>query len=130
LKKFILLFFVLIISACSQPKPVIDTRPAWINSPYINNEIAAVGSAHIHYYGKSAQRKLAISRALDELALQQGVKVITHTVRHDQKAGARVSAKSDIYSYQTSDNKTVNAHIKAIWTDPRTDELFIWMVIN
>jgi hypothetical protein len=130
LKTLLLLVFVLIISACSAPKPVINTRPSWINSPYIDNETAAVGSAHIHYHGKSAQRKLAISRALDELALQQGVKVVTQTVRHDQKSGANVSAKSDIYSYQTSDNKTVHAHIKEIWSDPRTDELFIWMVVD
>jgi len=130
LRYFTLLLFTILISACSQPKPVVDTRPVWINAPYIDNETAAVGSAHTHYYGKTAQRKLAISRALDELALQQGVKVMTQTLRHDKKAGSRISAKSDIYSYQTSDNKTVHAHIKAIWRNPRTDELFVWMVAD
>ncbi|MEA1919967.1 MAG: hypothetical protein U9N52_09020 [Campylobacterota bacterium] len=130
LKTFLLSLILVIFTACATRKPVVVTKPQWISAPYIDNEIAAVGSAHIHYKGKTAQRKLAISRALDELALQKGVKVKTFSARHDQKAGARVSAKSDIYSYQTSDNKTIHAHIKDTWSDPRTDELFIWMVAD
>ena len=120
------------LSACSGTKTKIEKnpRPAWIDSPYIAGKVTAVGSAHIHFKGKNAQRKLAISRAIDELSVQQGVDVSTYTTRHDQKLGASYSAKSDIYSFQTSNNKTVHAHIKEVWSDPKTDELFIWMVAD
>ncbi len=132
IKKISILALILLLSACSATKAKIEKnpRPQWIDSPYIAGKITAVGSSHIHYKGKNAQRKLAISRAIDELAVQQGVHVSTYTTRHDKKSDGRYSAKSDIYSFQTSDNKTVHAHIKAVWSDPETDELFIWMVAD
>jgi hypothetical protein len=126
------LIFLLIgfLGGCATDQPKVNTRPEWVDNPYIANKTVAVGTAQTHYYGKVAQRKLAISRALDELAAQQGVKVSSLVKRHDQRDGSRASAKSDIYSFQTTDNRTVHAHIKATWTDPRTDEIYIWMVAD
>lgn len=122
--------FVLLFSGCSAPPPKPNVQPGWVNNPYISHKVAAVGSAQIHYYGKVAQRKLAISRALDELASQQGVKVSSLITRHDRRNGSQVSGKSDIYSFQTSDNKIVHAHIEDTWTDPLTEEFFVWMVAD
>ncbi len=132
MKNLVILILSIMLGACSAPKLHVEKnpRPNWIDSPYIDGKITAVGSAHIHYKGKTAQRKLAISRAIDELSMQQGVDVSTYTTRHDKKLGSRYSAKSDIYSFQTSNNKTVHAHIKEVWSDPKTDELFIWMVAD
>ena len=126
--KIILIFGFLILGGCAQNSPKVDTKPKWINNPYLTHKTAAVGSAKTHYYGEAAQRKLAISRALDELASQQGVRVSSKVTRHDHRDGSRTSAKSDIYSFQTTDNKVVHAHIEDTWRDPRTDELFIWMI--
>lgn len=129
-KTAFILASLLVLGGCSSSSPKPNPQPDWVTHPYIANKTVAIGSANIHYHGKVAQRKLAISRALDEIASQQGVNVSSQVIRHDQRDGSRASGKSDIYSFQTSDNKVVNAHIKDTWSNPRTDELFIWMVAD
>jgi len=82
----------------------------------------------MHVKGKSAQRKLAISRALDEIASQMGVEVKSILSSHVQANGAAASSSMESYSFQTTDGKTVKASIKEMWFDKRMNELHVWMV--
>ena len=104
--------------------------PAWVNNPNINGLKGAVGSSMPHFKGASYQRALAISRALDELAMEMGVQVSVVAKREESSNGDSVNTKSDIQTNQTVNNSTVTAHIEATFIDPRTNELFVWMVLN
>ena len=87
--KYIISFFILFfLSACqSKQTPLPVQEPQWINAPMKEGEIGAVGSAKVHFKGKTAQRKLAISRALDELAQQSGVSVKSAIVTQERRQG-------------------------------------------
>lgn len=129
-KIFFGMMVVLFLAGCGAKSTPVQEEgaPAWLYNPGMSGKIGGVGSARTHVQGKSAQRKLAISRALDELANQMGVKVsnVTATAAHASETGASSSMES--YSLQTSDGTTVKAVIKAIWYDAPHDELHVWMV--
>ncbi len=124
---FLLLLLILAGGCGSKPQPS-EPPPKWVTHPYKNGKTGAVGSAQIHFKGNSEQRKLAISRALDELAQQQGVEVSSQIARQDARDGMFVSSKSEIYSFQKNSGEIIYAHIEAVWKNPRTGELFIWML--
>ena len=119
---------LLLLCGCHGKQPQKQERPTWINNPHQSGTTGAVGSAKIHFEGSAAQRKLAISRALDELAQQQGVVVTSQILRQDSREGELTSSKADIYSFQKNSGETVHAYIEAVWQDPETEELFIWMI--
>ncbi|MCW9026347.1 MAG: hypothetical protein OQJ77_03440, partial [Thiovulaceae bacterium] len=79
-------------SACMNPQPEklkCENKP-WILNPNLNGNIGAVGSAMRTYDQKaSSQRKLAITRALDELSLQKGVKVNLNMEKRETVANER-----------------------------------------
>lgn len=103
--------------------------PEWVYQPNKDGILGAVGSARTHFDGRDAQRSLATSRALDELAKQHGVHVKTSTSQHQSSHGGMVGSQSDQYSFQTSDG-IVTAHIEKIWLDQTNNELFVWMREN
>ncbi|NPA59440.1 MAG: hypothetical protein GXO30_03075 [Epsilonproteobacteria bacterium] len=112
----------------------VDTKdssaPYWILNPNQNGKIGAVGSAMRTYDQKlSSQRKLAITRALDELSLQKGVKVSMRLLKEDIYQNNRGSSTMDVNaSYNT--NNSISAHIQAIYKDKLSGELFIWMLMD
>jgi hypothetical protein len=130
-------FFTLIIlvmfgfTGCNQPEPKISSStPSWILNPNQNGKIGAIGSAGMVYDGKtSTKRKLAITRALDELSLQQGVKVQLSMTKTEQLSNDRTSVNMNANSSYKS-NETITAHIEAVWENPKNKELFIWMVMD
>lgn len=127
-----LILTVLILTGCNQPKPTASpsTPPSWIMNPNQGGKIGAVGSANRVYDGKtSTKRQLAITRALDELSLQQGVKVKMSMTKSEQVTNDRVQSKVDVDATYSA-NTTVTAHIEAMWQDPLSAELFIWMVVD
>lgn len=121
---FIVLFCF---TGCAKPHPV-KPPPKWISNPYQNGKIGAVGSAKIHFKGDAEQRRLAISRALDELAHQQGVEVTSQILRKEKSDAFAASSESEVYSFQKNSGEVIHAHIEAVWKDPRNGELFIWMI--
>ncbi|MBU1989260.1 hypothetical protein KJ691_00800 [bacterium] len=104
-------------------------QPSWIMKPSQNGKIGAVGTAYRHYKGLAYQRKLAITRALDELTLQQGVKVNLRMEKEVQVVNDRASSSLDVKSDYTANN-TITAHIEEIWQDPMSQEFFVWMVLD
>ena len=118
-------------SACQNralPKPI--QMPKWINQPYANGHIGAVGSAKPHFKGVSAQRKLAIARALDELSQQSGVKIQSEILTKQSRKGIRSNSSIESYSVQNSSGKVVKAHIEQVWTNPKTKEIYIWLLAD
>jgi hypothetical protein len=113
-------------SACLTVKPVF--KPTWINNPSIDGKVTGIGVCGMHVNGENAQRSLAIKRAIDEIALQLGVKVnnVALVGTKANSGGGGTSVES--YSFQTVEGKVVKAVIKETWKDPKTSELFVWMV--
>ena len=128
---FLLLFFF---AGCNQTitpaKVETPHYPAWVNNPNFNSLRGAVGSSSPHFKGPAYQRQLAISRALDELAMQIGVQVDIVANREEISTGDNLNATSDIQTQQKVNNSNITAHIEATYLDPNTGELFVWMVLN
>jgi len=107
-----------------------DGSPEWIYNPGMSGKIGGVGSAITHVKGRAAQRETAISRALDEIARQMGVKVSNVLSTEASAGGGNASSSMQSYSFQTTDGKVVKAQIKAFWHDSYRNELFVWMVVE
>ncbi len=123
-------FFV---SGCGEiPKPQKGAKPAWILDPNFNGKRGAVGVAGRTYDQRiSTQRKFAISRALDELAMQQGVKVELSMKKEEHLKNEHSSISMDsTSSYKTTSDSAITAHIEDIWQDPYTGELYVWLVLD
>jgi len=128
LSTFLLL---LVLSGCSTQKELPPVKkPNWIDYPSSDQLIGAVGSAMPHFKGKTAQRRLAISRAIDELAQQGGVQVQSTILRKESREGSLTQTSAEIYTIQNSADQTVHAHIEAVWTHPRTEEIYVWLLEN
>jgi len=108
--------------------PATGGKPAWIYQPSPGQgQFGGVGSARRHIDGISAQRQMAISRAIDEIARQMGVKVSNFVRTETHLRGDSVQSGMDLYSIQKKEKKTVNAAIRAFWEDPQNGELYVWM---
>ena len=132
--KLFLYSFIIILSfsGCISPQPETTkcTDKPWILNPNLNGNIGAVGSAMRTYDQKtSSQRKLAITRALDELSLQQGVKVNLNMSKRDVVANERSHTTVDTRSNYEASTK-VTAHIQEACRDNSSGEFFVWMVMD
>lgn len=128
-----LLLCSLLLTGCnSQPAPTINksAEPSWVMNPNQDGKSGAVGVAGRTYDQKiSTQRKLAITRALDELTLQRGVKVQLSMNKKEIVENERSSTHLDQQSsYDAS--SAITAHIEQAWKNPLTGDIFIWMVID
>lgn len=125
------LLALLLLSGCAEPevKKSASAKPEWILNPSQNGKIGAVGSAYRHPKGLPHQRKIAITRALDELALQQGVKVSLSMSKSEQVINDRASMAVAIDSEYTA-SSSVTAHIEQVWQDPYSQELFVWLLLD
>lgn len=121
----ILIIFI-IISCSSAPEKVHE--PSWVSNPSVSDKIAGIGICGTHIHGKTAQRNLAIKRAIDEIAAQLGVTVNNVSLISTKGSSSGASTSIESYSLQSVDGKVVSAVIKGTWKDPKTSELYIWMV--
>ena len=129
-RAFSLWFLLLFALAGCTPQPAVNEKPTWILHPNTNGKNGAVGVAATTYDQKiSTQRKLAITRALDELSLQQGVKVELNMQKSENYSNGSLRTNIDTQSSYKTDT-TTTAHIEDIWEDKRSGELYIWMVID
>ncbi len=107
-----------------------SVAPEWVYSPSKDGRLGGVGISSMHIKGKSAQRELAISRALDEIARQMGTKVSTVLKTSTSSTATSSSQTMDTYSFQTTDGQTVKATIQKFWADPASDDLYVWMLCD
>ncbi|GAB1534608.1 hypothetical protein ADMFC3_02390 [Geovibrio sp. ADMFC3] len=127
----ILLAFVCACGNQTVTAPVPQPKPEWLWKPSDNGKIGGVGIAKEHIHGIDAQRKLAVSRAIDSIAAQLGVQVQNVTVleSHANSSGAGTTT-IDSYSIHTVQGSTVKASVREFWNDPQTNELYVWMVLE
>ncbi|QAR33342.1 hypothetical protein EP073_07990 [Geovibrio thiophilus] len=129
-------FIILLIFVCacaaqtvSAPEPV--HKPEWLWKPSDGGKIGGVGIAKEHIHGLDAQRKLAVSRAIDSIAAQLGVQVQNVTVLESHATSSGSSSTTiDSYSIHTVQGNTVKAAVREFWTDVQTGELYVWMVLE
>lgn len=128
---------VLLISGCSQhnenlSSPAtslsLEKTPNWVYETSKNGKTGGVGISKPHYAGKTAQRSLAISRALDEIARQMGVKVVSSQKITTTGTSQNATTSLESYSFQTTDGKIVRATIQSFWEDKPNEELYVWML--
>jgi len=101
------------------------TKPSWaINVPQSKNKIYGVGIAGENMNGESAQRKVAISRALNEIASQLKTTVNSKFESLQSTSGLN---EAQSYTIQTVDNQVVHAKIVKSCKNPNTGMLYILM---
>ena len=88
-----------------------------------NEKITAVGCATKHYKGIAAQKKLALSRAIDEIAMQTKTTVSNTVLR--KKSNGYTSTK--ISSLQSVNDLKLKTKIMAYYTKPDGD-ICVWVV--
>jgi len=101
------------------------TKPSWaINVPQSKNKIYGVGIAGENMNGESAQRKVAISRALNEIASQLKTNINSKFESLQSSSGIH---EANSYTIQTVDNQAVHAKIIKSCKNPNTGMLYILM---
>jgi len=101
------------------------TKPSWaINVPQSKNKIYGVGIAGENINGESAQRKMAISRALNEIASQLKTTVNSKFESLQSTSGLN---EAQSYTIQTVNNQVVRAKIVKSCKNPNTGMLYILM---
>jgi hypothetical protein len=127
-----LTIIILTLSACKNKETVVvqelrNGKPNWFYSPTLNKyKYGGVGVAGRSKKGLSGQRQIAISRAIDELAVQMGVSV-DNIVKTEQTDS---TSTYESYSVQATTGEVFSAQLMDIWIDENTKELFAWMVIK
>jgi hypothetical protein len=126
------------LSGCSSLNPTtsstisssIPQKPKWIFETSKEGKAGGVGISKPHFNGKAAQRILAISRALDEIARQMGVEV--NNIQKISTTGTSQDTTTTLesYSFQTTNGKIVTAKVQSFWEDTTTDELYVWLVVE
>lgn len=122
----VLLIFLM---GCQEQQPnVVQQNPVAMPDWILNPGEGAVGSSVIHVKGRHYQEQLAISRARQELAARQGVKVeyiqLSQEVVHNDSANVKVSRSGS----EEVTGKTVQAKVINKWIDPRTREIFVLLM--
>ena len=123
MKKVLISFLCLFAIACQSNSVKKDARPAWVGNP----QEGAVGSCPTHLMGRHAQEEVAIGLARTRLAADMGVTI-------DQIQTIKISANNsqshitaNSMSKQVIKNKTVKAHVRAIWHDKPRDTIWAWL---
>jgi hypothetical protein len=133
LKYILCVVLIIILSGCATQynKETIqqNMEPKWLINPYLDNDdISAVGCAQIHFKGITAQKNLAISRAIDRIAIQNNV--IVNNVIYRQKNNSndnRNTSSSSTSSLHIVEEIKISTRTKAIYT--KSDgEICAWVV--
>ena len=115
----------LVLTGCNntQPKPSKFDKPDWIS----NTQGGAVGSCGSHMDGNSEQEKVAMDRAITQLAKEKKANVTAHSVGTEKESGIGYTSTNSNKTEVTT-NAQVSSTIKAKWRDPRTNIFYIWMI--
>jgi len=137
MKKYILILATLLVAGCSTAdvpfiggEKLVNGVPVWVDNPPANKgEVVGIGIAPRNMKGPQAQRKSAISKAIDEIASQLGTTVnsVVKSSAHSDSNG-NASSSMSAYSFQTVDGKVVQAFIKKTYRDPQRGTLYLMMV--
>ena len=127
INKFFLPFFLL--GCVSLPQKdnngVCYSTPKWaIEVPVSKDKVYGLGVAKENINGINAQRKVAISRAINEIASQLKVKVNN---KFYNISSSDSGSHSTSITFQTVDNQQVSAKIIRMCKNPNTGKLYVLM---
>jgi hypothetical protein len=109
----------------------IPGAPAWVLNPDKAGYVSVVGSAPKQDWGgRAAQYRVAEMKARQELAQQVRVQVeSTNRYKTEDRSGS-VSRSGDVETRLQSSVDLIleKARVVEEWTDPRSGELYIWLV--
>jgi PBP1b-binding outer membrane lipoprotein LpoB len=113
-------------SSTQQKVQTQEEVPQWMtDANYIKNKRSAIGCAGVHYKGESAQKKLAISRAIDQIAMQKKTTVSTQTLR---KSSSNKLNSSQTSSLQSTDNIELSTKVVEEYYDKKNNRLCVLVV--
>jgi len=116
--------------------PMVNGMPVWVSNPNYGGVLGGVGVAkRIKGKGYAEQKRLAKQIALADLAKQIEIIVKTELTKVEINIDTRqleyYKKKFSSYSEQEVRSMLIrNAVIEDEWIDPRTGELYIWVVIR
>ncbi len=116
--------------------PMKDGFPVWVSNPNYGGVLGGVGIAKkIPGKGYAEQRRLAKNIALADLAKQVEIIVKTELskieINIDTKSLQEYKKRFSSYSEQEVRAMLIrNAVIEDEWVDPKTGELYVWVVIK
>lgn len=103
-----------------------NSIPQWFFNPTMDTyKYGGVGVSGRSTKGLSGQREIAIARAINEIAMQMGVKVDS-IVKTSQ---VNTDTDYESYSFQTTDGQIVSARLMEIWIDREKDRVYAWLVV-
>jgi hypothetical protein len=128
-----LTFLLLLFIGCynnqiNEPIKKQNTTPNWMTNPTENGSIlGAVGCAKQHYRGINAQVKLAVARAIEQIAQQKSTTVSTSMLNKKSSSGSNISKRSDSVAFHKSTNITLSTIKKAEYWKSKY-EVCVWVI--
>ena len=137
MKKLLLIPAILLFAGCSfnnlslnnnSQKDICLTAPQWsITPPLEKGYVYGVGIAPENFNGEQAQRKSALSKAIDEIATQLNTTVnsqlTTVTTMHNKQGSKSMNS----VSFQTVDGEKISAKIVKSCKNPNNGYLYVLM---
>jgi len=109
-------------------KGICLTEPDWaLNPPVSNNKIYGVGIAPPNFNGEAAQRKSAISKAINEIASQLNTTVNSKIVIKTSVYNKSATHSANSISFQTVNGEKVSAKIIKSCKNPNNDYFYVLM---
>jgi hypothetical protein len=120
--------------AAPDKQQLASAYPVWFSNPNYDGYLGAVGIAGNKTGGYARQKRLAISIAQEELARQSGIMVESELSIEKTliQKGLSDEYASTIKSLSKHNSREFlrNVVVKDEWVDPKTGELYLWMVIE
>lgn len=109
-------------------KHICLSEPSWVlNPPHDKNSLYGVGIAPENFNGIQAQRKSAISKAINEIATQLRTTVNSQYISYESQNNGTSDKTYKNISFQTVDKENVNAKIVEFCKNPNTGNLYVLM---
>lgn len=105
--------------------------PLWLDDPQkeANGKLTAVGCASRHINGEVAQKKLALQRAIDEIAMQKKTKVQTVSYATKTMTATDKTSKVQSSSLQEVENVEIATKVMEYYTKSDGD-ICVWVIEN
>jgi len=132
IKLLIISLLILInFSACSKNAPtankIVNNEPKWMTDPVkeANGKITAIGCSARHYKGIQAQKKLALKRAIDEIAMQTNTRVSKISLNRRSNTSSSTSSSS----LQEVHEENISTKVMQYYTT-RNGDICVWIIKN
>ena len=140
MRKLLLIPAMLLFAGCTfnqitlsnnQPKDICYNEPVWaVTPPVKKGYVYGVGIAPMNFYGEQAQRKSALSKAINEIAAQLNTTVNSQILMSMSVHNHNATRDMNSVSFQTVDGQKVSAKIIKSCKNPNNGILYILMRAN